>query len=81
MQQEDYAACCCAAQNLMLTLWDKGVGVKWTTGAVVRDERFYELLDVDKTVEKIVGLFWYGYPAQNPEQSRREVEEISTMLD
>ena len=38
---EDYAACCCAAQNLSLLLWEQSIGMKWTTGAVTRDERFF----------------------------------------
>ena len=33
-QKEDYAACCCAIQNFSLSLWDKGIGIKWTTGEV-----------------------------------------------
>jgi nitroreductase len=40
--QENYAACCCAVQNLMLYLWSEGVGVKWGTGAVTRDPRFFD---------------------------------------
>ncbi len=42
-EREDYAACCCAAQNLMLYLWQRGVGVKWTTGGITRQQRFYDL--------------------------------------
>src|SRR5690606_32779041 len=45
--REDYAACCCAAQNLMLYLWQRGVGSKWTTGTVTREAAFYELLGID----------------------------------
>jgi nitroreductase len=62
-QQEDYAACCCAAQNFMLALWSHGVGVKWTTGAVVREAAFADIVGFDATAEQVVGLFWYGWPA------------------
>src|SRR5690606_1934104 len=41
---ENYAACCCGAQNLMLYLWAQGIGTKWTTGALTRDPRFFELI-------------------------------------
>lgn len=78
--RENYAACCCAAQNLMLYLWRKGIGVKWTTGAITRHARFYELLGVDANKESIVGLFWYGVPKVIPTQKRKPVEEIVTQL-
>lgn len=76
LDREDYAACCCAAQNLMLYLWQVGVGVKWTTGAVTRDERFYSLLGIDAAQEAVVGLFWYGTPKVVPNQRRRPVDDI-----
>ena len=44
-EQEDYAACCCAAQNLLLALWAQGVGVKWSTGEVTRSDAFYAELN------------------------------------
>lgn len=75
-QEEDYAACCCAAQNLALALWDAGIGVKWSTGEVTRHAEFFRLLDVDPAARKIVGLFWYGYPASVPEQRRRPLGEV-----
>ncbi len=62
LDRENYAACCCAAQNLMLYLWSQGIGVKWTTGGITRQQRLYELLGVNSTKESIVGLFWYGVP-------------------
>jgi nitroreductase len=80
LDRENYAACCCAAQNLMLYLWTRGVGVKWTTGAVTRLPRFAELLGVDPAKEAIVGFFWYGTPKVVPAQERRPVEEIVTEL-
>ena len=66
LQQEDYAACACAVQNMMLYLWQAGVGVKWTTGSVTRDQKFFDLLDIDKDKEMVVGLFWYGDAAKTP---------------
>jgi len=74
--QEDYAACCCAVHNLTLFLWSHGVGCKWTTGAVTRDPRFYQSLDIDAQAEELVGLLWYGYPDQSPRTKRKPVEDI-----
>jgi nitroreductase len=78
LDREDYAACCCAAQNLMLYLWHRGIGVKWTTGAITRDPRFYDLLGIESTKEVVVGFFWYGVPRVIPTQKRRAVAEIVT---
>jgi len=46
-QREDYAACCCGIQNLMLSLWSAKIGVKWTTGEVTRDTRLPEIVGFD----------------------------------
>jgi nitroreductase len=81
LDRENYAACCCAAQNLMLYLWPRGIGVKWTTGGVTRQQRFYDLLGIDASKESVVGLFWYGVPKVVPVQKRRPVADIVTNLD
>ncbi|MGD8429667.1 MAG: nitroreductase [Ectothiorhodospiraceae bacterium] len=73
-QREDYAACACAIQNLSLYLWSEGVGTKWTTGAVTREARFYDLLWIDPGQEEVVGLIWYGYPAESPRTHRSGVD-------
>lgn len=78
LDREDYAASCCAAQNLMLYLWHRGVGVKWTTGGITRQSRFYDLLEIDASREVVVGFFWYGVPRVIPVQKRRPVTEIVT---
>ncbi len=80
LERENYAACCCAAQNLMLYLWLKGIGVKWTTGGVTREQRFHDLLGIDSAKQSVVGLFWYGVPKVVPTQKRRPVDEIVTKL-
>lgn len=78
--REDYAACACAIQNMMLYLWDEGIGVKWTTGAVTREPRFYDIIWADPDVEYVVGLLWYGYAQEVPMIRRKEVHEISVNL-
>lgn len=81
LQQEDYASCCCAIQNLMLYLSEAGVASKWATGPITRDQRFYDLLGVNSQAAFIVGLIWYGYPKVLPQQTRRAVDEITTELE
>jgi nitroreductase len=80
LDRENYAACCCAAQNLVLYLWPRGIGVKWTTGGITRQQRFYDLLGIDSSKESLVGLFWYGVPKVIPVQKRRPVADIVTEL-
>jgi nitroreductase len=79
-QQEDYAACSAAVQNLLLYLWKAGVGSKWTTGAITRDPRFFDILGIDAEQEMVVGLVWYGYPKLTPTQSRKIAEDVMTLL-
>lgn len=81
LQQEDYASCCCAIQNLTLYLSEAGVASKWTTGLVTRDQRFFDLLGIDSGAEFVVGLIWYGYPKTLPTQSRKAVNQIFTKMD
>lgn len=69
-QREDYAACCCAIQNLAISLWARGIGLKWTTGDVIRDPRFYALLGIKRHQHDVVGLLWYGYPLSVPRPLR-----------
>lgn len=74
--REDYAACCCAVHNIALYLWDQGVGMKWTTGAVIRDRRFFDIVGMDYMRDYAVGLFWYGYPAAVPSQQRKPLADV-----
>ncbi|MEM9533160.1 MAG: nitroreductase [Pseudomonadota bacterium] len=75
MDQEDYAATCCAVQNLMLALWSSGVGCKWTTGAVTRHPDLWPLLELKPDEHRMVGLIWVGYPDRVPESRRSPVDE------
>lgn len=81
LDRENYAATCCAVQNLMLYMWQRGIGVKWTTGAITREQRFYDVLGIDSETETVVGFFWYGRAKIVPQQSRKEVAEITVELD
>jgi len=75
-REEDYAACCCAIQNLQLALWSAGIGTKWSTGDVTRHPDFNQLIGLDSQRQRVVGLVWYGYPAVIPEQNRQPVSSF-----
>lgn len=77
---EDYGACCAAVQNFCLHLWKAGVGSKWTTGDIIRDPRFAEIVGIDFETEFVVGLIWHGYPKLTPTQSRKALDEVLTVL-
>lgn len=76
LEEEDYAACCCAIQNLTLALWSAGIGSKWSTGDVTRQPEFSRLLGFNPDEEKLVGLVWYGYPQTIPSQTRTPVQQF-----
>ena len=79
--REDYAACCCAVQNILLYLSEAGVASKWTTGLITRDQRFFDLLGMNADEEYVVALVWFGYPKVLPTQSRKDVADILTETD
>ena len=64
IEREDYAACCCAIQNLCLSLHNSGLGTKWTTGPVNFDPRFKDIVGLDDD-EYVVGTIWFGTPKNN----------------
>ncbi len=78
-RQEDYAATACAIQNLSLYFWQAGIGMKWSTGGVTRDPRFYRLLEIDAEARSIVGLLSFGYPKHVPEaKPRKSIDQLLT---
>lgn len=79
-EREDYAAACCAAQNLQLSLWADGVGCQWGSGGVTRDDESYRILGLDQDAVDIVGFFKIGYPRDVPKLSRRPLAEVTRRL-
>ncbi len=63
--REDYAAVCCAIQNLCLSLHSDGYGTKWTTGKVNFDKRFDDLVGIPMD-EYVVGTIFFGKPTKKP---------------
>ena len=75
-QREDYAAACCAMQNVQLAAWDAGVGMQWSTGRITMEEQTYKLLGIDSSQEYIIGFFYTGYPAEIKEPKRQPAAEF-----
>ena len=78
--QEDYAACACGIQNMMLTFWSNGYGTKWTTGPVTRYPDFPDIVGFDSNEEVVVGLLWAGLPNTIPEKRARDSSRNVTWL-
>ena len=79
-EEEDYAATVCAAHNLVLSLWDQGIGSQWSTGAITRSPVAYEALGISGEEQRIIGFIKAGYPAQVPGRKKRPLEQIRTYL-
>ena len=73
-QTEDYAACCCGIQNLSLSFWADGIGVKWTTGEVTRHPRLPNIVGFNAQEESVVGLLWFGVPKEVAQQKRKTID-------
>lgn len=77
--REDYAACCCAVQNLCLALHADGLGTKWTTGPVNFDPRFAEAVGLPME-EYVVGTIWFGEAiggaTPRPPQKRLATDDV-----
>ena len=79
--KEDYAATVCALHNLVLSLWDNGVGSQWSTGSITRDNDTYELLSIDSEHEEIIGLIKSGYPEKIRAVNKKPVDEFVTYVN
>lgn len=75
-QREDYAAVCCAIQNIQLAAWSIGIGIQWSTGAITLEEKTYHLLGVDSASEYMVGFLYIGYPEVTPESKRQSFKNF-----
>ncbi len=79
--REDYAATCCAIQNLSLAAWEEGIGVQWSTSGILTDPDALRLLRIDPEKEEMIGLLYTGYPAFVPEQKRLPAEKRTEWFD
>ncbi len=75
-RREDYAAACCAMQNVQLAAWELGVGVQWSTGPITMQKETYELIGADQAREYIIGFFYMGYPREIPSPRRKPLGDV-----
>lgn len=73
---ENYAATCCAVQNLQIAAHAHGVAVGWSTGKPAKPATVPSLLGADPSW-RLVGALFAGYPAQEMKQERKPVSEVA----
>ena len=71
-RREDYAAACCAIQIIQLMAWSRGVGMQWSTSPFTRSAKTYDLLHCNPEQEEIIGILFFGYPAEVPDLPERK---------
>jgi nitroreductase len=80
-RREDYAATCCAIQNIQLAAWAEWLGMQWSTGKQTQQPQTYSLLAIDPAAEEIVGFLYFGYPALVPAPApRKPLAEVTRRL-
>jgi nitroreductase len=79
--EEDYAATCCAVQNLLLAATDQGLGAQWSTHPMLRDAVVLHELGLDPLKMRLVAMVYLGYPSVVPlEPPRKSVESFLRLL-
>jgi nitroreductase len=80
-EREDYAAVSAALQNAALYLHSAGLGAKWSTGSVTRDDDALRALGIDPAAERVVALLMVGHAASEPAPEQRSAEPATVWLD
>jgi nitroreductase len=80
-RREDYAATCCAIQNIQLAAWTEGLGMQWHSGKQTQQAQTYDLLSIDPAAEEIAGFLFFGFPALVPPPApRKPLAEVLRQL-
>lgn len=74
--KEDYAAVASAIHNIAIFCQSKGLGTKWSTGAITRCPELYELAGIDFEKEESVGFLWIGKPKVIPVVKRPHFSQM-----
>lgn len=79
LTQENYAAACCAVQNLLLAAVAEGLAGDWSTGNVVRHPRLAETLGAESDWT-MVGALFIGQPSRPSASVRAPADEVTAWL-
>ena len=84
IQKEDYAACSCAIQNFQLMAYSLQLGVQWSTGPILKDERTIKKLNIDSKQIELIGALYIGHHkpgCQKPTSTREPLKTFITHVD
>ena len=79
MTQENYAAACCAVQNLLLAAVAEGLAGDWSTGNTTRHPALAETLGGEPDWA-MVGALFIGQPARPSASVRAPADEVTAWL-
>ncbi len=80
LTQENYAAACCAVQNLLLAAVAEGLAGDWSTGNTTRHPRLAETLGGEADW-MMVGALFIGQPSRPSASVRAAPAEVAVWLD
>lgn len=63
---EDFATLSISLYIMMLSLYHREVGSKWSTGSLFFKPASYKICQINPQKEVIRGMFWYGYAEKVP---------------
>ena len=43
--------------------------------SIIRDDEFYDIIWVNKDLENVVGIIWYGYSEDTPKTTRKNISK------
>lgn len=75
---ENYAACCAAVQNMLLTAHSLGLGAIWRTGPVAYHEHTRAFFGLEEG-DSIVAFLYVGYPDMGERPRRRKPAHEKTV--
>ena len=77
--EENFAATCCAVQNMLLMAHALGLAVGWSTGRVCKNKEVHKAIGADEDWT-VVGAFFIGFSTAVLESERKSVSEVCTYL-
>ena len=79
LDKEDYAACCCAVQNLMVGATAMGIGSFWSTGKIFERPSVREFLGLPPGLERVASI-WLGGLVEEARFHRTDVAQLTEWL-
>lgn len=77
--EENYAATCCAVQNMLLAAHAYGLSVGWSTGRTCKCEEVHSAIGAEADW-RVVGAFSIGYGASVDNGKRMPIEEVTRWM-